>query len=287
MNINFPRSLLAVVSSFTLLALFLLVVLRNDAAQTGVRSVPASISQGESDVSKSTVSGTEDIPIYPGAVVLLAQNGEKPGSGTQFLSVRASGIQVSTFYKNELGRQGWQQIDEIATDNTLTTDFFRIYPEEIGGIRWYLRLALDIDQINTAVGASITFERWPDPNRVPIPPTAQLIGTKWIVDSETGSNELVSSYQTILSHDDIRSFFTNALDAQGWTLAEPTANPLLFSYSHSVLHATQTPVSSLGQRINRRARTGSLIQVLIKPVSHGETIVEVTVSGTEVKSASK
>jgi hypothetical protein len=183
------------------------------------------------------VTGTTDIPIYPGGEVTWNQIGEDgPGLGSFRVKTKASNDEIGAFYANVL----------LARDWTLAHDEGDVYDRQVTFIwtnsgdgapaRRTFWLSLDnVKQDGATIYAEIA--AWPDSNRVPLIEDAQNVETNWANGLSRGFEDdrqlKVTTYTTAFAPTDVEAFYKEKMPEHGWGLAVWVPHPgIAFSYSY-------------------------------------------------------
>ncbi len=249
------------------------------------------LDDGANDTPKIMITGTTDIPLYPDARQVRPGEGgyyNKPGGGDYSFWSDSSVDKVVSFYKRELAKSGWTvEVDERSSPPTApmaTVDFGWINP--VKEVPFRRHLVLDINGWVTGCEVWLRFERWPDPEYVPLYPGAQQVQVEWVNDKypeypDVDYFERVTTYETKTTVSGIEAYYKDAMMQHGWQMgrSEPP-NHLFFSYRHDL------PCPPHGAS-EMRCGTGSLIDIFIYPQESGNTNVEIRAGGNEIQASHK
>lgn len=221
-------------------------------------------------------SELEGIPIFPGAEQLYPQRGEvpndhfntRPGAGQYQLKTPNSRTEVEAFYKKSLAERGWNLVYEgtsrIDAWDSIGLVFTWTNPNEGIPRRRYLGVSLRILQ-NSTTEINLDFERWPDPNQVPLYPNAEQVEDD-VRPNESGFPVRVIRFLSDASPSDIDAYYNDILVQHGWWKIEPY--PEATDQSPFYNYAGQSPPGP----------TASSVRVHIQPDAGGRTQVELIVT---------
>ncbi len=230
------------------------------------------------DTPQTMITGTTDIPLYPGAGQVESVEGpyyDKPGGGEYTLRSNSSIKEIVSFYKRELAKSGWTVEAEDSSATGASIDFSWVNPVKEIPIRRHLNVtvtAYATDAKSLFTGVTLRFERWPDPNYVPLYPDVQKVQVERVdnPDPQINTFERVTTYESKASIEEIEAYYKDAMVQSGWVMgkSEPPTH-LFFSYRHDL----PCPAGSRAMWCG----TGSLVDIFIYPQESGITKVELRV----------
>ncbi len=116
-----------------------------------------------------------------------------------------------------------------------SVDFEWVNPVKEVPIRRHI--ALSILRYTTGNGVRLAFDRWPDPEYVPLYGDAQQVQVAWVhgPDPQVDNFERVTTYETRASVDEIEAYYKDAMLQNGWRLgsSEPPTH-FFFSYRYDL-----------------------------------------------------
>lgn len=222
------------------------------------------------------MTGTMDIPLYPGAELIgssLREN--EPGFGGFFLKSQAEISEVKAFYVQALSSaNGWKLIREEGDEYTLTLGF--LWTNITGGPPARRILSLIIDNV-TKKGAEVEadFGPWPDSNNVPHMPDAQHVENQWDRGLSRGFQDdslvKVTTFTTASTPTEVEAFYKKTMPEYGWGLAVYVPHPgIAFSYNKI------DPYGVKGEAWE----VWSYVVISTKQMANGSTKVMIEASGT-------
>ena len=167
---------------------------------------------------KSPKIEMEDMPVYPGAQVLDSTClDEMPTSCRGTYEVPDSVEQVVAYYKQNLLRAGWKVTAEFSRDYRIsrTLDFVWTHDGLDAPTRRWITLMMDFNESSTKTTILSSYERWPDPRRVPRYPSAKQIEVRW-EPSPDYPPEQVTTFVTAAEPSMVREYYVKALSDHGW-----------------------------------------------------------------------
>lgn len=136
---------------------------------TGTWLIPAINTKGKtSDISSEVVTGTDDIPIYPGAWQHSGGQKDGPYTGLYMFITTARMADVIAFYKQALAKTGWGVMQEGGLDNRFYMYLDWKNPANEVPLRRHVFIGFSTATTYAQTDISIDFSRWPDPNQVPL-----------------------------------------------------------------------------------------------------------------------
>lgn len=238
-----------------------------------LRGVPPSANRQINVLSSLTdtiaTAATEGVPLYPGAQPRMDYcRDDRPGNCLYSLSLRGSDIldKVVAFYKQTMPAKGWVLTEEGVVQDGHSMHF--VWTNAEGGVpaRRYLNLAVGRSSDVGSLSIILSFQRWPDPNKVPLDEAVGTANTQWRTNAKYGYLERVTNYTTVAAPDKVTAYYKDVMIQQGWWADKYDTYPgLRFLYSRGV-------------EKSRYSRVGIDLQAQ----QDGQTMVEMIASGDEV-----
>jgi hypothetical protein len=213
----------------------------------------------------------EDIPVYPEAKkTSTGADKGRPGSGLYRFVSGATTDEISSFYKSCMATRGWVMSGEgkgsIVFPDARGIVFVWTHPKQDIPARRYLVVSLfPAREGNTEI--LLDFERWPDPEKVPLYPDAREVKINWASDPTYGFPERVTTYMAKVTPAEVEAYYQDMMIQHGWWSTPSRYAGLTFTY----------------ERGGPEAMTTSGVTVIAQSDANGNTIVELRVSGTEVR----
>jgi hypothetical protein len=216
----------------------------------------------------ATTADTEGVPLYPGAQAKWVNCLEGwPGRCVYSLRTDQAVDKTVSFYKQALLAKGWTLAEESGGDGAYGMQF--VWTNSDGGVpaRRFLQVTMDAARGTTGSDLILDFERWPDPNKVPLYQGSKLMDTKWETDPTYGALERITTYITSGTQDEVEAYYKAVMIQEGWQTSKYDTRPgLSFLYSRGI----------------EVTNTNSAVRIVVQPLDGNQTKVELHVSGVEV-----
>jgi hypothetical protein len=261
-----------------------------DAAGESTSRTTATTNPSLYDVPPTMITGTTDVPLYPGAYDIKQTGGEKwnkVGGVAYLFRSNSSANDVIDFYKRELIKRGWvlalvsspESMNFVWTNPVKEIPFRRHIDFHFNGATWFSQS----EQIyRTEV--FMRYERWPHPDNVPLYPNAQQVQVTERKDQDSDYKERVVTFLTKASAAEVLTYYEDVLIQHGWAWTGPPygeeANTRIFQYSNNIyIQKNGTPVTNTYGMVRV---TSSHVEVHTYSGENGMTKVELVVAGDEL-----
>ncbi|HET9495656.1 MAG TPA: hypothetical protein VFR15_15600, partial [Chloroflexia bacterium] len=184
------------------------------------------------------VTGTTDIPIYPGGEVTWNQIWEDgPGLGSFRVKTNASNDEIGAFYAHVLLARDWTLARDEGDEYDRRMTFIWTNSGDGAPARRTFWLSIDnVKQEGATIYAKVA--SWPDSSRVPLIEDAQNVETQWTNGLSRGFEDdrplKVTTYTTASAPTEVEAFYKEKMPEHGWGLAVYVPHPGI-AFSHSYL----------------------------------------------------
>ena len=222
----------------------------------------ANHAHAHSEYASSIITTTEDLPRFPGS--LVKHEGCKDievNNCWQELRADRPLNEVIRYYKDTLQNDGWVINTEHNRDDSISLELLKANSGGTAPMR--RRLTLSISQWGeTGASIDLSWERWPDPYKVPTYPGAVGVQSHWDQSADPHypctSVKQVTAFTTSATSAAILGYYRTIMPLHGWTLAveiSPTSKSFGYSrryeegfISSNVLLDIQPAVNDVGMR---------------------------------------
>jgi hypothetical protein len=222
----------------------------------------ANHAHAHSQYASSIITATEELPRFPGS--LVKHEGCKDievNNCWQELRADRPLNEVIQYYKDALQNDGWVINTEHNRDDSTSLELLKSAPAGIAPMR--RRLTLSISQWGeTGASIDLSWERWPNPYKVPNYPDAEDVQRHWDQSTDPRypctSVKQVTAFTTSATFAAILGYYRTIMPLHGWTLAveiSPTSKSFVYSrrfeegfISSNVLLDIQPVVNDVGVR---------------------------------------
>ncbi len=166
------------------------------------------------------MTGTTDIPLYPGAELTWIELGrDKPGFGGFNLRTHAQIAEVRDFYVQTLDTNNWKLVFESGDEYRKILNFVWTNSASVAPSR--RTVSIVIDNV-TKKGAAIytNLAPWPDSNNVPLMLDAQQVENQWEKGLSRGFPDdhlvKVTTFTTASTPTEVEAFYKKTMSEYGW-----------------------------------------------------------------------
>lgn len=173
-----------------------------------------------SEYASSILTTTEELPRFPGSVVKY-EGCEDAEVNNCWQELRADRplSEVIQYYKDALQNDGWVINTEHNRGDSTYLELLRINQAGKAPMRRWLRLSIS-QWGETGASINLSWERWPDPYKVPYYPDAENVQSHWDQSADPDylcdKLKLITMYTTPATSAAILGYYLTLMPLDGW-----------------------------------------------------------------------